>query len=95
VGVEYVEGIRAERKLQVGADADGDAEPALPRHRDRRAERDDAFERLPLCSEAPQRAPPATQVDCPVGRRKDDHFVAAAAKLLRRGLDVLVDRMRL
>ena len=37
----------------------------------------------------------AGEIDRAVGRREDDDFVAAAAQLLRRGLHVLVDRVRL
>ena len=95
VCVQDVEGVGAEGQLEVRADADGDAEAALPRHRNCGAEGDDAFERLGVGAQVPQCAAAAGEIDSAVGRREDDDFVAAATQLLRRGLHVLVDRVRL
>ena len=83
------------RELEVRADADGDSEPALARDRNGRAERDDARQRLRLSSEAAQRAPAASEVRGAVRRCENDDLVAAAAQLLRGGVHVLVDRVRL
>ncbi len=95
MGVEDVEGVRTERELEVRADADGDSEPALPRDRHRGAERDDPGQRLALRAETPQRAPAASEVRRAVRRRQNDDFVPPPAQLLRRGVHVLVDRVRL
>jgi hypothetical protein len=93
--VQDVEGVRAERELEVRADADRDAEAALPRDGHGRAERDDPVERLALRAQAPQCAP-ARERGRPRGwTARDDDLVPPFPKPPRGSVDVLVDRMRL
>ena len=95
VRVQDVEGVRAEGELEVRANSDRDAQAALPRDGHGGAEGDDSGERLALGAQAPQRAPALGKIDRAVGRGEHDDFVAAAAKLVRRGPHVLVHRVRL
>jgi hypothetical protein len=95
VRVQNVERVSAEGELEVRPDSDRDAQAALPRDGHGWAEGNDSGERLALGAQAPERAPALGKIDRAVGRCECDDFVAAAAKLVRRGPHVLVHRVGL
>jgi hypothetical protein len=94
VGVDDIELVRRERQRQVRAHADRNAERAPARNGNGGPERDGSFQRTALALEQPKSAATGGEVLRAVGRPKDNHLMAAPAKCLGSGLDVLVHRVR-